>query len=171
MKLFYNEDKCPKCGELTDHYIGKCCRACHLTRIKNYNKAHADVVNARAREYYKENTIKCKVNHKEWLKIHASEWNEYQNSQRNESGKTLSSIRMASNQYLFKTLNHTKLENYQIHHCFGYEDHTKFIYIPKSLHLKIHEYLRVNNIDARSNHYKYIRDMINNCTEYTYMHE
>ena len=62
-----------------------------------------------------------------------------------------------------------EIKDYEIHHCFGYDDPSKFIYISKSLHIKIHQYLRDNNIDADSNHYDYIKHMINECEEYTYI--
>lgn len=87
----------------------------------------------------------------------------------NSSGTTKSSIRGQSRRILFDQRKHTKLKDYQIHHCFGYDDSSKFIYIPKSLHIKIHQYLRDNNIDADSNHYDYIKHMINECEEYTYI--
>ena len=78
-------------------------------------------------------------------------------------------VRQQSQRILFKQRKHTKLKDYQIHHCFGYEDPSRFIYIPRSLHTKIHQYLRDNNINADTDHYKYISTMINECTEYTYI--
>lgn len=87
----------------------------------------------------------------------------------NKDGILLTTIRERSRTYLFKTLNHTKLDNYEIHHCFGYDDFTKFVYIPSKLHKEIHKYLRLNNIDAKSNHYKFISEIINNYQGYTYV--
>jgi len=87
----------------------------------------------------------------------------------NSSGKTKDYIRVRSNQILFKQCKHTRLEGYEIHHCFGYDDPSRFIYIPRNLHRAIHALLRDNNIDVDSNHYKYIANMINECTEYTYL--
>lgn len=87
----------------------------------------------------------------------------------NSNGKTKNSIRCQSSKILFKKRHHSRLKGYEIHHCFGYDDATKFIYIPKSLHTKIHQYLRDNSIDADSDHYKYIVHMLNECTEYTYI--
>lgn len=94
---------------------------------------------------------------------------EFQRNDLNINDKTKMSIRQQSRWILFNKRKHTKLKGYEIHHCFGYEDPAKFIYIPKSLHTKIHQYLRDNNIDADSNHYKFISTMINECEEYTYI--
>ena len=94
---------------------------------------------------------------------------DYQKNDLNSNGKTKNYIRMHSNRILFKQRKHIKLKDYQIHHAFGYDDPFKFIYIPKSLHNKIHQYLRDNNIDANSNHYDFIKQMINECQEYTYI--
>ena len=78
-------------------------------------------------------------------------------------------VRCQSAYILFKQRKHAKLKGYEIHHCFGYDDSTKFIYISKSLHKAIHSLLRDNNIDADSNHYKYIVQLLNDCVEYTYV--
>ena len=64
---------------------------------------------------------------------------------------------------------HTKLPGYEIHHCFGYEDPKRFIYIPKSLHLKIHQFLRDNGIPSDIDHWNEIRELVNSCEEYTYI--
>lgn len=94
---------------------------------------------------------------------------EYKKIDLNEYGITKQRIRERSNRILFKRRHHAKLKGYEIHHCFGYVDPSKFIYIPRSLHIKIHQYLRDNNIDADSNHYDCIKYMINECEEYTYI--
>lgn len=94
---------------------------------------------------------------------------EYQKKDLNSTGKTKVNIRSQSRYILFKQHQHTKFNDYEIHHCFSYEDPSKFIYIPKSLHEKIHQYLRDNNIAAEINHYEYIKYMINECEEYTYI--
>lgn len=78
-------------------------------------------------------------------------------------------VRGQSTYILFKQRKHVKLKDYEIHHCFGYDDPTKFIYIPKALHKTIHSLLRDNNIDVDSNHYKYIVQLLNDCVEYTYV--
>ena len=61
------------------------------------------------------------------------------------------------------------IDGYEIHHCFGYEDPSKFIYISKSLHSKIHQYLRDNNIDASTDHWMHIRDIVNSTDEFMYI--
>lgn len=94
---------------------------------------------------------------------------EYNSKDLNSNGKTKVNIRRQSRHILYDKRHHTKLKDYEIHHCFGYDDPSKFIYISKSLHIKIHQYLRDNNIDADSNHYDYIKHMINECEEYTYI--
>lgn len=94
---------------------------------------------------------------------------EYQKNDLNSGGKTKQSIRKQSRRILFKQRKHIKFKGYEIHHCFGYDNPSKFIYIPISLHDKIHQYLRDNNIDADSNHYDFIKYMINECEEYTYI--
>ena len=87
----------------------------------------------------------------------------------NSYGKTKSNIRAKSRCILFKERRHAKLKDYEIHHCFGYDDPSKFIYIPKSLHNKIHQYLRDNNIDTDNDHYDVIKYILNDCQEYTYI--
>ena len=114
----------------------------------------------RCREYRKKPEIKKYQN-----EYHS----EYRLTDLNSNGKIKNNIRKMSNHILFDERHHTKLKGYEIHHCFGYEDPSKFIYIPKSLHTKIHKYLRDNNINANSNHYKYISTMINECEEYIYI--
>lgn len=118
---------------------------------KAYQKAHKDEIKAYT---------------KAWRQAHRDEQKAYKKaynkSDTNSLGKTKQSIRSMSIYYLFKTLRHTKVEGYEIHHCFGYDDYRHFIYIPKSLHLEIHQYLRDNNIDADSNHYAQIEHLIIN---------
>lgn len=170
MKLYFNNDICPKCGNLTDHYHNKICSDCRRAQIRSYNKAHKAELNAYNKTYNKNNRTVIKEYKKVYDKAHAEERKVYRKSKLNSNNDTLDNVRNKSRYYLFNTLNHTKLDNYEVHHCFSYDDYAKFIYIPKSLHLKIHQYLRDNKIDAKAEHYKYIVDMINECTEYTYIH-
>ncbi len=86
---------------------------------------------------------------------------------RNKNGVTKSQIRVESGRILDKC--HTKLSGYEIHHCFGYEDPNKFIYIPRELHLKIHQLLIDKKIQSDSNHWNLIRELVNECNEYTYI--
>lgn len=109
---------------------------------------------------------KQKERYKAYYQAHREEkkayMNAYKKSDTNSLGQTKNSIRFKSSCYLFKTLNHTKLKGYEIHHCFGYDDYKKFIYIPRELHLQIHQFLRDNKIDADSNHYSKIEHLIVN---------
>ena len=77
--------------------------------------------------------------------------------------------RVSSYHILFKKRHHSKLKGYEIHHCFGYDDPSRFIYIPRELHRAIHALLRDNSIDADSNHFNSIAQLINECTEYAYL--
>lgn len=120
-------------------------------------------------EYSKEYKKERLVNEPEYRDNMNEYKKEYSRNDLNSKGTTKSSIRGQSRRILFEERKHTKLKDYQIHHAFGYEDPMKFIYIPKSLHVKIHQYLRDNSIDADSNHYDYIKHMINECSEYTYI--
>lgn len=76
-------------------------------------------------------------------------------------------VRVRSRQILRKC--HAKLPGYQIHHCFTYIDPNKFIYIPKSLHLKIHQLLKEKNILEYTDHWMAIRDLVNSSEEYVYI--
>lgn len=110
------------------------------------------------RAYHQAHKAEHKAFMKEWYKSHREEWKAYQKSDVNSSGKTKQSVRNKSNYYLKKS--GIKITGYEIHHCFGYEDASKFIYISKALHLKIHQYLRDNNISADIDHWMYIRDIV-----------
>ena len=92
---------------------------------------------------------------------------DYTKNEVNALGQTKNYIRHKS-QSILKKMN-LKIPGYEIHHCFGYEDASKFIYISKSLHLKIHQYLRDNNIDASNDHWMAIRDIVNSTDEFMYI--
>lgn len=138
----------------------------HKAYMKSYNKAHKD----EKKDWEQAHKEERKAQMKAWYQEHKEDIKEYRNayqksyrkSDTNSLGQTKESIRRMSRCYLFNTLRHTKVEGYEIHHCFGYEDHRKFIYIPKELHLQIHQYLRDNGIDADSNHYAQIEHIIIN---------
>ena len=140
---------------------------------KEYNKAwrqaHMEERKARAKAYYQAHKEKTKA----YYQAHKEERNaylkSYSKSDTNSFGKTKHIIRVKSNHYLFNVLKHTKLEGYEIHHCFGYDDYRNFIYIPKSLHLKIHQFLRDNGISADTDHYNKIVHLIIECEEYVYI--
>ena len=118
---------------------------------KEYNKA-----------YYQEHKEQHKATMKAWIETHKEQhkaYNKaYKQSDVNSLGETKHSIRMKSLYYLKKY--GTKIPGYQVHHCFGYEDPSKFIYCSKELHLKIHQFLRDNNIDADTEHYDQIKHLL-----------
>ena len=87
----------------------------------------------------------------------------------NDKGQSLHDIRKRSRRYLFQILGQEQLPNYEVHHCFTYNDYHKFIYIPKELHREIHKRLRELKIDAKSNHYEQIEDLIKNSDKYVYI--
>lgn len=135
-----------------------------MTDRKEYKKA-----------WYQAHKEQHKAKVKAWYEAHKEEYRDYKNaykkayskSELNLLGQTKGSIRNKS-RYLLKQM-HLHINGYEIHHCFGYEDASKFIYISKALHLKIHQYLRDNNICADSNHWMQIRDIVNSSNEFTYV--
>lgn len=137
---------------------------------KAYNKAyyqsHKVEKKAYKKAYYQSHREEQKAYQKAYNQSHREEQNArdkaYKRTDTNTLGQTKSYIRKKSNYYLFNVLKHTKVEGYEIHHCFGYEDHRNFIYIPKELHLQIHQYLRDNCIDADTDHYSKIAQLIIN---------
>ena len=123
--------------------------------IKDYRKA-----------WYEAHKEERKAYMKAWREAHREEYKAYQNSYQkayyksdlNSLGQTKSSIRIKSQRYLKKY--GTKIHGYEIHHCFTYDDPTKFIYCSREMHLKIHKFLRDNTIDADSNHYEQIKHLL-----------
>ena len=121
------------------------------------------------RAWYQAHRDEKKARAKAWYQAHREERSAYRKSDTNSLGQTKQSIRLKSSRYLFNVLKHNKLNGYEIHHCFGYDDYRNFIYIPKSLHLKIHQFLRDNGIDADTDHYNKIVHLIIACEEYVYI--
>ncbi len=150
-------------------------------KIKEYKKAyyqaHREELKALQKAWYQAHREEKKAYQKAYNKAHREDIKAYQKSYKkayhksdtNSLGQTKNSIRKKSRNYLFKVLNHTKLDGYEIHHCFGYDDYRNFIYIPKSLHLKIHQFLRDNGIDADTDHYSKIVHLVIACEEYVYI--
>ena len=157
-------------------------------RCKAYRQAHREENKERCKAYYQahreENKARCKAYrqaHREENKAYSKAYRQahkekykayskaYSKSDTNSLGQTKRSIRSKSSRYLFNVLKHTKLKGYEIHHCFGYDDYRNFIYIPKSLHLQIHQFLRDNGISADTDHYNKIVHLINACEEYVYI--
>ena len=131
---------------------------------KAYYEAHKDQMKAASKAYYHEHQ---EVFNKDYYKARYQARKEYFKSNVNALGQTKHSIRMKS-LYILKKMN-LNIPGYEIHHCFGYEDASKFIYISKSLHSKIHQYLRDNHIDAGSDHWMSIRDLVNSTDEFMYI--
>ena len=134
-----------------------------------YQKAHREERNARAKAWYKAHKEEVKAYHRVYKKQNKEKIRSYSKADINSLGKPKDYIRNRSNRYLFNILKHPKLKGYEIHHCFGYVNYKCFIYIPKVLHLQIHQYLRDNNISAESNHYAKIAHLINEWNGYTYI--
>jgi hypothetical protein len=111
---------------------------------------------AKMRKYHREHRYELSESHKA-----------RQRKDLNMQGKEKHCIRRMSSHILRKC--HAMLPGYQIHHCFTYDDPNKFIYIPKSLHLRIHQLLRDDKIPADSDHWMAIRDLVNSCEEYLYI--
>ena len=153
---------------------------------KEYYESHKDKMKEYRKKWYQEHKDEHKIRCKEWNEEHKEKIKTYQKAYQktyrksyngNDSGTTYKYLkeylqiddnkkkhctRQKSNQYLFKTLKHTKIKEYEIHHCFGYDDFKHFIYIPKELHQEIHQFLRDNNISADSNHFSQIEHIIAN---------
>ena len=153
----------------------------HKARMKAWYNKHKEEQNAKMKAWYNKHKEEQKAKMKAWYNKHKEEHKartkaysqahkeernaynkDYNKSDTNSLGKTKNSVRNMSSYYLFNTLKHTRLKGYEIHHCFGYEDHRNFIYIPKELHLQIHQYLRDNGIDADTDHYNQIAQLIIN---------
>ena len=127
---------------------------------KAYMKAYRQAHREEAKAYYQSHKEQIKEERKEYMKA-------YMKSDVNSFGVSKNNIRRKS-RYILKKMN-LNIPDYEIHHCFGYEDASKFIYISKSLHLKIHQFLRDNNIDASSDHWMQIRDIVNDTDEFMYI--
>ena len=146
---------------------------------KEYYEAHKEERKERMKSYYKTHKDKWKAHYqsqekaKVWQQAHKSKYRAYQRAylknDTNSSGATKNSVRCRSRCYLFNTIKHSNLKGFEIHHCFGYENYNQFIYIPKELHLQIHQYLRDNGISADSNHFSQIVHLINDWDGYTYI--
>ena len=139
----------------------------HKEKLKayqtDYNKAHKEDYKA----YFQAHKEERKEYKKTYYQAHKEYYKEYTKSDLNSLGETKHSIRLKS-QSILNQMN-LKIPGYEIHHCFGYEDPSKFIYISKSLHLKIHQFLRDNKISADTDHWMAIRDLVNSTDEFMYI--
>ena len=143
----------------------------HKEQFKEQKKAYYQATKEQRKAYiqaHKEQRKAWFEAHKEHYKAYGKAYQKaYLKSDVNSLGETKHSIRQKS-QYILKKMN-LNIPDYEIHHCFGYEDPSKFIYCSKSLHRKIHQYLRDNNIDASSDHWMTIRDIVNSADEFMYI--
>ena len=146
MRNYYQKNK-----DKRKEYL-KAWREAHKEKIKAYNKAN--------KAYWKAWNEANKEKRNEYMK-------EYTKADVNSFGETKKIIRQKS-WCILKQMN-LHIEGYEIHHCFTYDDPAKFIYISRSLHLKIHQFLRDNNIDADSDHWMQIRDLVNSTDEFMYI--
>ena len=127
-----------------------------IAKKKEYNKSHKEQHNAYGKAYRQAN----KEQHNAYTKA-------YNRSDLNSLGESKHNIRAKSINILKKS--GIKIPGYEIHHCFGYEDPSKFIYCSISLHRKIHQYLREHDIDASRDHWMAIRDLVNSSDEFVYI--
>ena len=145
---------------------------------KEYHKAHKDAHKDKCKAYYQAHKEVRKAKMKAWReanKERVKAWREankehvkaYDRSDVNALGQTKESIRKKSRSIL-KQMN-LHIPRYEIHHAFGYDDASKFIYCSKSLHMKIHQYLRDNNIDADTDHWQAISHIVNSTYEFIYI--
>ena len=145
----------------------------HKEHYKAYIQATKEQRKAYKKEWYEANKESEKAKKKAWneakkeqrkayRQAHKEDYNEYiRNYKKNDVnslGQTKESIRHKSNYILKKS--GIKIPGYEIHHCFTYDDPSKFIYCSKEIHLKIHQFLRDNNIDADSDHYEQIKHLL-----------
>ena len=128
------------------------------SKKKEYYAANRESVKSKKKEYYAANKQECKDKVKAYKQAHKQEIKAYFQFDLNALGQTKNSIRCKS-QYILKKSG-IKIPGYQIHHCFTYDDPTKFIYCSKETHLKIHQFLRDNNIDADTDHYNKIKHLL-----------
>jgi hypothetical protein len=151
-------------------------REAHKEEMKVYKEEHKEHLKELHKKWYNENKEKHKELCKKYREEHKDEINAYQRNYHKNYNKAYYELhngdnkkkhytRTKSSQYLFKTLKHTKIKEYEIHHCFGYDNFKHFIYIPKELHIEIHQFLRDNNINADSNHFSQIEHIIANYLE------
>ena len=138
---------------------------------KEYKKAYYQARKEYMKVYYQAHKEERNKKMKAYFQAHKEERKEYDKAYKkadvNSLGQTKNYIRKKSNDIL-KQMN-LKIPGYEIHHCFGYEDASKFIYISKSLHLKIHQFLRDNKISADTDHWMAIRDLVNSTDEFMYI--
>ena len=143
----------------------------HKEEKKAYYQAHKEEKKAKMKAYYQATKEQRITAVKAYRQAHKEQYKDYikayMKNDVNSLGEKKNNIRQKS-RYILKKMN-LNIPGYEIHHCFGYEDPSKFIYCSKELHLKIHQFLRDNNIDASSDHWMQIRDIVNDTDEFMYI--
>ena len=140
---------------------------------KAYKKAHKEQVKAASKAWCEANREQYKAYQKEYYKAHKEELKAYRQAHKeqikaytksdvNSLGQTKQYIRKKSQRYLKKY--GRKIPGYQIHHCCTYAEPYKFIYCSIEMHRLIHAYLRQHNIDADTDHYIYIKHLLDDTT-------
>ena len=139
----------------------------HKASMKANYESHKEQRKAIMKAYYQAHKDAHKAAVKAWIEANKEKVKAYMQSDVNSLGQTKASIRNKSRRILKKMNLH--IPRYEIHHAFGYEDASKFIYCSKSLHTKIHQYLRDNNIDADSDHWLAISNIVSSTYEFIYI--
>lgn len=130
----------------------------HKEYMKEYHRTHKVIERLKKKAYYQAHK-EAQQAYREAHKKELNTWyRTYRNANINSLGQPKCSIRDKSRYYLKKY--GKKIEGYQIHHCCTYNEPYKFIYCSKEMHLMIHDYLREHNIDADSDHYEYIKHLL-----------
>ena len=130
--------------------------------MKAYYQANKEHVKAAKKDYYQAHKQQRKATVKAYYQAHKEQVKAYDKAYKkadvNSFGETKESIRHKSNYILKKS--GINIPGYQVHHCFTYDDPSEFIYCSKELHVKIHQFLRDNHIDADSDHYDKIKHLL-----------
>ena len=128
------------------------------TALKAWHEAHKKQWNDYQKAWRASHKEQCRNYQKAWRAANKDYMNDYHNADLNSLGQTKHNIRGKSRYYL-KKYGH-KIAGYEIHHCCTYDEPYKFIYCSKEMHRLIHSYLRQHNIDADSDHYQFIKHLL-----------
>lgn len=127
-------------------------------KIKEYSKNWTENHKEELKEYITNWYDKHPDYRKNWYTANKDYETNYINNDLNSNGITKAHIRDLSARYLKKY--GKKIKGYQIHHCCSYNEPYKFIYCSIKMHALIHAYLRQHNIDADSEHYEFIKHLL-----------
>jgi len=159
-KRYYQEHK--EELQIKHRAYKKAWRKANKEYSKAYNETHKEEVKAYQKAYKKEHKEEVKAYSIAYHAAHKEKEKNYRKAyiltKLNSLGQTKTTIRRKSQYYLRKY--GKKIEGYEIHHCCTYNEPYKFIYCSRQMHLLIHEYLRAHNIDADTEHYEYIKHLL-----------